>query len=267
MPTGSGQSGGINNSGTIVAKNVAGRDMTIHRHHGPSAQDVVEEFERRGGLQTAETGGLQRRVVVMLAQRLKPAERLDFEQAITELEHAVEIALDVIARGERGGNEDAFDNTVLAEVAEKTRNNDLDGGAQAIADALAEIDRREAAQRETVQRERIALLDAAIKQHILRRDALAVAEQIEHLIAVQQVAERPAWHPAFRAQYDEYLNDGRDKGINFSLEVAIECARRMLRTACNSDERGATTVLLGIALCTLGERESGTARLEDAMHG
>jgi hypothetical protein len=78
-------------------------------------------------LQTAETGGLQRRVVVMLAQRLKPAERLDFDQAITELEHAVEIALDVIARGERGGNEDAFVSTVLAEVAEKTRNNDLDG--------------------------------------------------------------------------------------------------------------------------------------------
>src|SRR3954447_10943820 len=83
MPTGSGQSGEINNSGTIVAENVAGRD--IHHHHGPSAEDVVDALERRGVLQTAETGGLQRRVVVMLAQRLKPAERLDFDQAITEL--------------------------------------------------------------------------------------------------------------------------------------------------------------------------------------
>ena len=202
--------------------------------------------------------------MVMLAQRLKPAERLDFEQAITELEHAVEIALDVIARGERGGNEDAFVNAVLAEVAEKTRNNDLDGGAQAIAEALAEIDRREAAQRETAQRERIALLDAAIKQHTLRRDAAAVAGQIERLVAVQHVAERPAWHPEFRARYDEYLNDGRNKGINFSLEVAIECARRMLSTARDPDERGTATVLLGIALWTLGERESGTARLEEA---
>jgi hypothetical protein len=36
-----------------------------------------------------------------LARRLK-ADVLDFEQAITELKRAVEIALDVNARGERG---------------------------------------------------------------------------------------------------------------------------------------------------------------------
>jgi hypothetical protein len=177
-------------------------------------------------------------VIVMPAQRLKPAERLDFERAMIELERAVEIALDVIARGERGSNEDAFINAVLAEVAEKTRNNDLDGGAKAIADALAEIDRRETAQRETAQRERIALLDAGIKQHTLRRDAVAVAEQIERSVAVQHATKRPAWHPDFRARYDEYRKDGEAKGIDFSLEVAIECARRMLDTAGDAQARG-----------------------------
>ena len=78
----------------------------------------------------------------MLARRLKP-EVLDLDQAIVELTHAVEIALEVIARGERGGNEDAFVNRVLAEAAEKTKNNDLDGGAKAVDDAFAEIQRRE----------------------------------------------------------------------------------------------------------------------------
>ena len=157
MPAGtsSDQGGGINNPGTMNTGggHVVGRDLTIN--HGPSAEDVVAALEKRGVLQSAENAGLQRRMVVMLAQRLKPAERLDFEQAITELERAVEIALDVIARGERGGNEDAFVNAVLAEVAERTRSDDLDGGAKAIADALAEIDRRETTQRETAQRERM----------------------------------------------------------------------------------------------------------------
>jgi hypothetical protein len=164
MPAGTpnDQSGGINNSGTMNSGggDFVGGDKIVH---GLDADEIVDALEKRGVLQTAENAGLQRRMVVMLAQRLKPAERLEFEQAITELERAVEIALDVIARGERGSNEDAFVNAVLAEVAEKTRNNDLDGGAQVIADALAEIDRREATQRKTAQRERIALLGAGIE--------------------------------------------------------------------------------------------------------
>jgi hypothetical protein len=259
------QTGGVTNTGTMNTGggHVAGRDLTIN--HGPSAEDVVDALEKRGVLQTAENAGVQRRMVVMLAQRLKPAERLDFEQAITELERAVEIALDVIMRGEHGSNEDAFVNAVLAEVAEKTRNNDLDGGARAIADALAEVDRRETAQREAARRERIALLDAGIRQHTLRRDAVAVAEQIERSVAVQHATERPAWHPNFRARHNEYWEDGKAKGINFSLEVALECARRMLDTAGDAEERGTAAILLGIALRTLGERESGTARLEQAV--
>ena len=116
-----------------------------------------------------------------------------------------------------------------------------------------------------MQRERIALLDAGIKQHTLRRDAVAVAKQIEQRVAVQHATERPAWHPDFRARYDEYWEDGAAKGINFSLEVAIECARRMLDTAGDAEERGTAAILLGTALARLGERESGTEQLEQAV--
>ena len=129
MPTSEihGQSGGVSNTGTLNTGggHVVGGNLTIN-----SPEAVVDALAERGILQTAELAGLQRRTVVMLAQRLKPAERLDFEQAITELERAVEIAIDVIARGARGSNEDAFVNAVLAEAAEKTKGNDLDGAAQ-----------------------------------------------------------------------------------------------------------------------------------------
>ena len=39
----------------------------------------------------------------------------------------------------------------------------------------------------------------------------------------------------------------------------------MLATASDADQRGAALNWLGIALQTLGERESGTARLEEAV--
>jgi tetratricopeptide (TPR) repeat protein len=200
----------------------------------------------------------------MLAQRLNPDVQ-DFDQAVTELERAVEIALDVIARGERGSNEDAFVNAVLAEVAEKTRNNDLDGAAKAVDDALNELQKQEAEQREVARRRRIIFLEAAIRQHTLRRDAGAVAKRIEQLIAVEHATDRPAWHRRFRARYDEYLEDGASKGVNFSLEVAIECARQMAITAQDADERGIAAHLLGDALQTRGQRETGTERLDEAV--
>src|SRR3954466_3632295 len=96
---------------------------------GATEEELVTALESRGLLADAELAGLQRRTIITLAQRLKPAERLDFEQALTELEHGIEVALDVIARGERGTNDDAFVNTVLAEVAERVRSDDLDSGA------------------------------------------------------------------------------------------------------------------------------------------
>ena len=59
--------------------------------------------------------------------------------------------------------------------------------------------------------------------------------------------------------------DGDAKGINFSLSVAIELARLMLVAAGDDAERGIAANLLGNALSTLGGRESGTARLEEAI--
>ena len=72
MPTGArgNQSGGVSNSGTINTEggDVAGRDIVKIAIN--NAEDVVDALATRGVLQTAETGGLQRRMVVMLAQRL-----------------------------------------------------------------------------------------------------------------------------------------------------------------------------------------------------
>src|SRR4051812_41791028 len=154
----------------------AGHDIiagnkTINNFGLPEDQLIAlfEQSQRRL-LKQADSAGLHRFTIIGLARRLEP-EVLDLDQAIVELTRSVEIAL-VITRRERGRNEGAFVDAVLAEVAEKTRNNDLDGGVQTIADALAEIDHRETAQRETAQRERITLLDAGIMQHTLRRDAV-----------------------------------------------------------------------------------------------
>ncbi len=104
-----------------------------------------------------------------------------------------------------------------------------------------------------------------IKVHTLRRDAVAVARRVEELAGIENPAERPAWRSEFRARRDAFASEGETKGINFSLSVAIEMARLMLAAARSADERGTALNLLGNALWGLGERESGTARLEEAV--
>ena len=58
---------------------------------------------------------------------------------------------------------------------------------------------------------------------------------------------------------------GRDRGSNVHLVAAIALRRKVLALASSDDERGAARTNLGIALWTLGERESGTGRLEEAV--
>ena len=88
--------GGVAISGSVsLAGDIVGRDKIVH---GLTTEELVDELEARGIVAAAETAGLQRRVItVNLAARLRSSgEQLDFEQAVTELERAVEIALDVV---------------------------------------------------------------------------------------------------------------------------------------------------------------------------
>jgi tetratricopeptide (TPR) repeat protein len=224
---------------------------------------LVAALGARGELRKAEDAGLERTAIIALAQRLHPERALDFDRAIIELEYAVTIALDVIARGERGT--DAFVNGVLARVAELTRKGEFDEGAREVDAALVELGRCGAEEKVTGSRSRIVLLEAGIELDSLRRDAGAVARRVEAVAAVEAPGERPAWTGAFRERWDRYFEEGASKGVNFSLEIAIRLARRMLETALDADERGVAANLLSNALATLGQRESGTARLDEAV--
>jgi tetratricopeptide (TPR) repeat protein len=58
---------------------------------------------------------------------------------------------------------------------------------------------------------------------------------------------------------------GRDRGSNVHLIALTILCRNLLDAASSDDERGIAQDNLGNALSTLGERESSTARLEEAV--
>ena len=228
------------------------------------AEGVVARLSEREMAKAAEAG-LERQAVLELARRLKPGEDIDFDQAIVELRNAVSMALDVIAKGERGTNQEPFVGDVLKRLAETTKMGDFDSGAKAVDDALAELDWRDKERRQVSRRSRETLLEAGVEQDLLRRDPVAVARRIEAIAAKDATDGDPSWSQKYRERWDAFYAEGEEKGINLSLEVAIEMARRMAASARDGDKRGTALNMFGIALQALGARESGTTRLEEAV--
>src|SRR6202011_5859847 len=68
---------------------------------GDIAERVVALLDK-SEIAKAADAGLERTTILELARPLRSGEVIDLDQAIVELRHAVSIALDVIAKGERG---------------------------------------------------------------------------------------------------------------------------------------------------------------------
>lgn len=208
--------------------------------------------------------GVERRTLIALAQRLTRDEVRDIDRAVKELEHAVELATTVMAHGAQPSAEGDFVGGVLARVAEHTRVGALDRGGEAVDDALAELERQEARQREALAQSRRALIEAGVRQDLLRRDAFAAARRLESLAALDG-ASPPAAAPSYLARARAYYEEGRDKGINLSLQVAIEMAQRMLTASEAAHGRRAVQILLADALACLGDRETDPRHLVQAV--
>ena len=228
-------------------------------------EKLLRALDARGETVRAAEAGVERRTIFGLARRLRPDEALDFNQAVTELTAAVETAIEVSEKGARGSNLGDLVDTVLATIAAKTLAGDTEGAAREADQGFAEWERAEAVRRAASIQGGIALLEAGMRQDILRRDARAVADRVERLAALTCPDDASARFEAMRERQDAFYVRGHEKGINFDLLVAIEIARLELNSALNTQQRAAALGDLGNALRTLGERESGTARLKEAV--
>src|ERR1700730_14588214 len=95
--------GGVSIPGTVgtVVGDIVGRDKIICGLTEERVEELTEELvkeivitlEARGFIRKAEKDGLERQTIIKLAQRLKPSDVLDFDQALRELEHAVAVDL------------------------------------------------------------------------------------------------------------------------------------------------------------------------------
>jgi tetratricopeptide (TPR) repeat protein len=246
-------------SGTLI-----GSHIEVHCLSKEDIARVIDELVRQGVVKRAEDAGIETSVVVSLAARLKPTQKLDFAQAVVEVSHAVDIAMTVVAEGSSGSSDQLVDEA-LRRIAEKTKANDAAGATREAEEGFARWEKQETERRASALASGVALLEAALNTDLLRFDAAAAAGRVEKIASLQHEDDPKALFDAVRSRQDQFDTEGRDKGVNFSLQVAIAIARREVELARGPDQHGVALNDLGIALEELGERESGPARLEEAV--
>src|ERR1700730_27091 len=97
------------------------------------------------------------------------------------------------SRKASGSNQEAFVEDVLKRLVETTKRGDFHSGAKAVDDALAELDRREEEHRAAPRRSGEPLLEAGVKQDLLRRAPASVARRIESIAGIDATDGDPVW--------------------------------------------------------------------------
>ena len=189
----------------------------------------------------------------------------DPDQALKELESHAEIAIEVEKEGRGGSNLGAFVDAVLARVREKYDANDFDAAATEADHGFAEWEQRETERRTESLQAGVKILESGLNQDILRRNAASAAARIARICELNHPDQPYDQLAALDKAYDEWFERGRDSGLNFDLEVAIEIAALSLDRELEQDQRGFWHNNFGLALLTLGRRECNTQRLEKAV--
>jgi len=231
---------------------------------GATVARLLERLQADGLAITAPGAGIDQQTLIALARRLRAEDVQNFDGALKEIERAVDIASRVLADSADGeGATDAFVGDVLAGVAAQTRSGDFDRAADALDEALAELERRDAQRLAALQRSRRALLEAGVQQDLLRRDAFAVARRIEAIAALDS-PQRPTQSALYLEREAQALAEGREQGVNLSLAVAVEMVRRRLAAAADGAERRDAKRSLAHALLQHRERAISNVGYEEA---
>ena len=225
---------------------------------------LMEALAKRGDTAGAERAGVSSEAIIRLAKRVK-VDIDDFDQALLELERAVSVAVEVANEGRRSSNVGDFVDLVLARIAEKSASGQFHEAAMEADAAFAQWESDETERRDAAVTGGLKILAAGLRQDILRRDPVSAAVRIQRMVTLEHPEGRVTRFAALRKRQQEWYESGRDKGLNFDLQVSIEIARLLVKSANGPDETGSVLINLGLALATLGERESSTARLDEAV--
>jgi tetratricopeptide (TPR) repeat protein len=216
----------------------------------------------------AEKAGSERDVaegfIREMAKRVAGDQALDLDGMKHAVRNAIEIYEKEIAARPVHTNLDEIVGRALARAKEQ-----VDRGRSALARATLDRAAREMEQEEAGRRERFVAGVTALRTHernyaLASYDGDAAARAITALAQAVHASNSVKIAKFLSSEAQALFEHGRDLGSNVHLAAALELRRELLHFP-PTDNRGSPQIDLGVSLTTLGERESGTARLEEAV--
>jgi hypothetical protein len=199
--------------------------------------------------------GLPDKVTSALIAQLRPGEELVPNRARREVEQVATLAAVTIRQAEVPPDElPSIAKDALKQMAGFIQGGSLDKAQGAVDDALLALNGAGGLTPDQLRQGRVALMENGIALAQMRRDAFAVAERVEKLVALDAPSS-PAWAPDYKTRLDVFQKEGADKNSNFSLEVAAAMATRMQNAALNVDERDLAKIYLNNATNILNSRD------------
>jgi len=236
-------------------------DLAKHIAYSAILDLLVEDYAE----QTARERDVAEGFIKEMAKRVAGDKGLDFDSMKQAVLNAIEIYETEIAGRPTETNLEDIVGRALTRAKEQ-----VDRGQSRLARATLRS-AAEAMRREEDERRERYVAGATLLYNRERDIALAsydgeaAAEAILALADAVHGANPAAVATFLKSEAQALYEHGKDRGSNVHLVALIALRRRLLALAASDGERGAALNNLGAALWTLGRRESGTARLEEAV--
>jgi len=229
-------------------------------------EELINPRDRESDLIFSETAELRARLKIndglAIGLAIKYAEGTpeNYEAAIAGLRQALEMAAADRAAGRLSNSVPEAVDQMIAVVDAANDEQRFDDAAAAIRAEVAASEDREAQE----QSARLRLFEKGILQARFTRDADMAAE-FELARINLEVSDDVTRYFRLSEMRDEWHERGEKAGLNFDLKVAIALARLAIALAQGRRQRGNAMQGLGNGLVRLGDRESSSAHLDEAL--
>ncbi|MFD1704682.1 tetratricopeptide repeat protein [Methylopila henanensis] len=205
-----------------------------------------------------------------MATSIAAAPNLDLQAKMQAVRKAVQLYNDEIVGGRERTNLGDLVDRALAHARGLVDKGKSGLARASLRQTAEQLQRDEERRRREAADERLRYVESVTALYDRERDiALAVFDGEAAAAAIvartEAICEPADAFAAIRKEGVQLLEHGRDRGSVVHLLAAIALWRNATSIAGEAAEVRAALIYLGIALATLGERESGTARLEAAV--
>ena len=227
-------------------------------------REILQLLQSAGVLQRGAEGGIPEAAIRAIVERLG-GQDLSRKDLVHWLNTWIEAAERELSRPTNGG--EVFEIT-RREAEQRFRQGRLKEASFAFMEELEREQKRQEEHLAESKRLSLRLLEEAVRFDELAFDGEAAVTKLRKIAELEGIVNGDALGVWLTNRAEQFYKRGRDKGQNAALLIAVSTLRAALEERPRDRvplDWAKTMSIVGVVLMVFGYRESGTARLEEAV--